>query len=362
MSEIKKVFSHRLRQARTMAKLSLRELSDAIGNLVSYNALSKYEKGEMMPSGEVLAALASVLRQPADYFFRAFRVELAGINFRKRVKLSVTEQSAIVEKAKDFFERYNEIEQLVNCTIPYKHPFAANEVVRNEDEAEQAALALRDKKKWNLGDDPLPNVHELLELKGIKVHEAKTTDNAFDGFSGTANGSPVVVIAAWLNDNLPRKRMTEVHELAHIVLDIPGDIPLRETERIVSRFAGAFLLPEDSFRKMFGENRQTISLGELVQIKSYFGVSIMAIMKRAEQLGMISRPVYERFCIIANQQGWRREGEPGDKQYSGNESHSRFRQLVFRAVGEGVISTSRGAAFLQIGLDEFRGEFQQLFA
>lgn len=360
MGEINAVFSHRLRQARTMAKLSLRELSDVIGNLVSYNALSKYEKGEMMPSGEVLAALAKALQKPADYFFRAFRVELVNVNFRKRAKLSATEQNAIVEKAKDFFERYNEIEQLLDCAIPYAAPFAVDRVVRNEEDAEKAAQDLR--KNWNLGDDPLPNIHELLELNGIKVHEARTTDEAFDGFSGSANNSPVIVIAAWLNGNLPRKRMTEVHELAHVVLNIPSDIPPREVERIVNRFAGALLLPEDSFRKMFGEHRQTISLGELIEIKVYFGASIMAIMKRAEQLGIISRPVYERFCIVANQQGWRSNGEPGDEKYKGNESHSRFRQLVFRAVAEGVISSSRGAAFLQIGLDEFRAAFQQIFA
>lgn len=361
MGEISQVFSHRLRQARAMAKLSLRELSDAIGNRVSYNALSKYEKGDMMPSGEVLAALAAALHQPADFFFRSFRVELADINFRKRVKLSATEQSAIVEEAKDFFERYCEVEQLLGCVILFERPFTEKEVVRSEADAENAARLLRND-KWNLGGDPLPNVHELLELKGIKVHESETMDEAFDGFSGMANGSPVVVIARWLNKNLPRKRMTEVHELAHVVLNIPEIVSAKEIERIVSRFAGALLLPEESFRKMFGEGRRTISLGELIQIKAFFGASIMAIMKRAEQLGLISRPVYERFSMVANQQRWRSEGEPGDDEYCGDESHSRFRQLVFRAVAEGVISSSKGAAYLKIGLDEFRGQFQQLFA
>jgi Zn-dependent peptidase ImmA (M78 family)/transcriptional regulator with XRE-family HTH domain len=361
MGEINQVFSHRLRQARAMAKLSLRELSNAIGNRVSYNALSKYEKGEMMPSGEVLAALAAALHQPADFFFRSFRVELADINFRKRLKLSATEPSAIVEKAKDFFERYCEVEQLLGCIIPFERPFTENEMVVSEADAETAARRLREE-KWNLGGDPLPNVHELLELKGIKVHEAETMDEAFDGFSGMANGSPVVVIAGWLDKNLPRKRMTEVHELAHVVLNIPDNVPAKEMERIVSRFAGALLLPEESFRKMFGEGRRTISLGELIQIKAFFGASIMAIMKRAEQLNLISRPVYERFSMVANQQRWRSEGEPGDDKYCGDESHSRFRQLVFRAVAEGVISSSKGAAYLKIGLDEFRGQFQQLFA
>ena len=153
-----------------------------------------------------------------------------------------------------------------------------------------------------------------------------------------------------------------VHELAHLILPLAPNLPLREKERAISRFAGAFLLPKRPFEEMFGKNRQTISLGELIQIKAYFGASIMAIMKRAEQLGLISSAVYRRFCMFVSQQQWRTHGEPGDAEYKGDESHSRFQQLVFRAVAEGVITSSRGAALLRIGLDQFRAQFQQLFA
>ncbi|MGC1480794.1 MAG: XRE family transcriptional regulator [Chthoniobacterales bacterium] len=357
MSEI---FPQRLHQARVMAKMSLRELSAAMGGLVSYAAISKYEKGEMMPGGEVMAALCAALEQPADFFFRSFRVELDGINFRKRVRLSAGEENSIRERARDFFERYGEIEQLLGAELQYEHLAASEFDVRDLKGAERAAKKLRE--EWNLGDGPLRNVHELLELHGIKVHEAQTDDEAFDGFSGLAAGKPVVVIARWLNANLPRKRMTEFHELAHIVLRFPPDMPKKEQEKLVNRFAGAFMLPEVPFGKMFGETRGSVSLGELIAMKAFFGASIMAIMKRAEQLGMISHPVYERFCIVASKQHWRSDGEPGNEKYRGNESHGRFRQLVFRAVAEGVISSSRGAAFLQTDLESFRNDFQQLFA
>ena len=42
-------FSARLKQARLMCGLSLRELADKIGGAVSYAALSKYEHGVMQP-------------------------------------------------------------------------------------------------------------------------------------------------------------------------------------------------------------------------------------------------------------------------------------------------------------------------
>lgn len=76
-------FGHRLHQARMMAKFSLRELSEAMDKSVSYNALSKYEKGSMMPSGEVLATLCEALHQPSDFFFRTSveRIELKVVHW-----------------------------------------------------------------------------------------------------------------------------------------------------------------------------------------------------------------------------------------------------------------------------------------
>lgn len=360
--DIQQIFQRRLRQARIMAKLSLRGLSAAMGDIVSYVALSKYEKGAAMPNSEVLSALCRTLRQPADFFFRPFRVEIKNIEFRKHAELSKSEERSVIENAKDFFERYNAIEELLGCAVPYKPLFAPGEVIKNEEEAEKAAEKLRSAKGWNLGSDPLPNVHELLELHGIKVYEAQTEDQRFDGFSGTTDNTPVVVIASWLNKNLPRKRWTEVHELAHIILPVSRSFPKPDREWLANRFTGAFLLPRETFITQFGGNRHTISQGELLELKAFFGVSMMAIMMRAKHLHLLPQAVCDRFFAIARQHGWCKNGEPENDRYQGNENYNRFRRLVFHAVAEEVISSSLGASFLKIGLDEFRGEFQQLFA
>jgi hypothetical protein len=52
--------------------------------------------------------------------------------------------------------------------------------------------------KWNLGVDPLPNVQQLLEDKGIKVFELATEDRQFDGLKAGTDAGPVVVLASWL--------------------------------------------------------------------------------------------------------------------------------------------------------------------
>ena len=353
----KTIFSSRLRQARTMQALSLRGLAEALQGRVSHNALAKYENGEMMPGTDVLGHLADALKQPPDYFFRAFTLNLKDVKFRKRASFGLKEEKAISEQSREFFERYHEIEELLGETRKFEGKLDI-EPLKNLGDAEVAAKTLRI--RWELGFDPLPNIVELLENKGIKVYEVKVQGDGFDGFSAETEIGPVIVLGQHLNNNLLRKRMTTVHELAHIILPLAEDLSEKEEESIAARFAGAFLLPKDAFIAEFGKIRKSISLAELVELKINFGASIWAIMMRAQQLGLITEAVFMRFCQSAN--GWRSDKrEPGDDKYRGNESHSRFKQLVQRAVAEDQISLSKGAALLHQTLGDLKVDMQRLF-
>ncbi len=61
------MFGDRLRLARKRAGLSLRELAERIGNVVSAQAISKYESGKMFPSSSVLVALGRALDVSLDF-------------------------------------------------------------------------------------------------------------------------------------------------------------------------------------------------------------------------------------------------------------------------------------------------------
>jgi Zn-dependent peptidase ImmA (M78 family) len=339
------VFARRLQQARAMRGFSLRALEAAIRGAVSHNALAKYERGEMMPGSETLIALGEALAQPVDFFFRPYRVEVNEVRFRKKSKLRIGRQKAIRELAADYVERYREAEELVGDVREFVRPLAGRKVATIA-EAEEAAAALR--KKWELGQDPLPNVFELMENKGIKVLELPDEDRDFDGLSADTEVGPVVVIAAHLNSNLPRKRMTEVHELGHVTVPMADGVTEAQEEKLIPAFAGAFLLPKETFTEAFGKNRHRFTVAELVEIKAHFGASIMAIMRRARSLELINEPTYKNFCITVSQWGWRNpgQGEPGDDHYKGCETDGRFRQLVRRAMAEETISLSKGAALL----------------
>lgn len=356
MNETRQVFARRLRQARAIRGMSLRQLSEALKNSVSHNALAKYEKSEMMPGSETIGMLADALAQPVDYFFRPFTLDLERIRFRKRACLSKKAETSVREQAIEYFERYHEIEELLGEVREFEGKLPGKAIAKAE-EAEEAANLLRD--RWQLGRDPLPNLVELLETQGIKVYETELEEKDCDGFSADTKIGPVIVVA--LKNNVLRKRMTLSHELAHVVLRLKESLSAKEEENVVKRFAGALLLPKGTFLAEFGKRRSAISLAELIEMKVNFGTSIMAIMMRAKQLGLISEPGFVRFCQQTGD--WRKKKrEPGDEQYRGNETHSRFKQLVQRAVAEDQISMSKGASLLRQSLGAFRRELREVFA
>ena len=65
---MEQVFSQRLRSARIMRGFSMDELCETMGASVSKQAISKYEKGKMLPNSTVLIQLANVLCVSIDYF------------------------------------------------------------------------------------------------------------------------------------------------------------------------------------------------------------------------------------------------------------------------------------------------------
>ena len=347
------LFGQRLQQARTMKGMSLRALAAATESKVSHNALARYERGEMAPGSSILLAVAEALDQPADFFFRPYKARLAEVRFRKKSVLAGGKAKAAIEQASDFYERYREAEELAGDVLTYKPPLDLKTPLQNPEEAEGAAAALR--KAWKLGLDPIPSVVGLLERVGIKVCEADLPAG-LDGFCAHADDDPLIVIARTIN--VPRKRMTCTHEMAHVVLPLPEDEKLEE--EIAKRFAGAFLLPAQTFKAAFGKFRNRIGLSELVDLKAEFGASIMAIMKRAEQLGMVSPQTFVNFCKFANQNGWRKDGEPDDTKCACEETPTRFKQLVWRSVAEGQISLSKGASLLKLDLDAFRHELKDV--
>lgn len=333
-----------------MNGLSLEALAEKLGNVVSRQSLHKYELGAMRPEPSMLLKLSNALNVPGDYFFRETQVELNNIAFRKLKKLSKSDQNIAVEKTRDFLERYVELENILGSGMPFVNPLKEMEVSLPE---EAAAQANRLREVFELGKDPFSNVIELLEGKGIRVLEIPLHDD-FSGMSTWVNGTiPVIVVNQNLDipEQLHRKRFTVLHELGHLLLKFPEGLEEKQEERLCDVFAGALLLPATSLREKIGSNRQHLLENELVLIKEEFGISVRAVLIRAKQAGIISEHTYVKHQIDLTKR-YGKKVEPG--VYKGIEKANRFYHLLYRALGEEVISISKAAALDGKKLAEFR--------
>jgi Zn-dependent peptidase ImmA (M78 family)/DNA-binding XRE family transcriptional regulator len=344
-------FGERLKSARKMAGLSMEKLAIKSGGVVSKQAINKYEKGKMGPSSKVLVALSQAVGVKPDYFFRTQKFEVLKFEFRKKARMLVREKESIQYRTLDFLERYFEIEEILEAKTSFENPLQDTEkVVKNVADIEKAVMAIR--KAWELGETaPISKLMEILEDKGCRIFEIDASED-FEGISAYVDSVPVIAIRR--QDDLVRKRLTILHELGHILLVFPDGMALKTKETLCYDFAGAFLLPEKVIKSRIGEHRINISDFEMKKIKGMYGISIRAIMKRLNRLNVIADHVYRSFCIWINQRYPR--SEPGE--YLGKEYPNRFKQLVYHAAAEEVITFSRAAELLNISLSEFRNEFQ----
>ncbi len=341
-------FGSRLSAARKMSGLSLQQLADKLGNVITKQSLNKYELGLMKPDSELLIQISNLLGVTIDYFFRENTVELNGVEFRKRTKLSNLQENAIKQKTVEFLERYFELENILDITTTFVNPLKPHSICSLED-IEVQSLALR--QTWELGLNPISNVIEMLEDNHIKVFEIEAPES-FDGLSAHVNGRPIIVINK--SFDLVRRRFTALHELAHILLTFDPSLDEKHIEKYCHAFAGAFLIPKGRFLEEFTHRRSHISLEELKYIKRYYGISIQATMARAKNLHIISDLAYKSFHINFSKLGYRKN-EPG--QYIGTEDSMRFKQLLYRAAAEELISLSKAAALNNQNLSQFRKSF-----
>jgi Zn-dependent peptidase ImmA (M78 family)/DNA-binding XRE family transcriptional regulator len=345
-----KNFAERLKSARIMKGFSLQDLADALENGVSKQALNKYEQGLMKPDSAGLLSLCNALDVRPDYFTRETSITLENVEFRKLKKLSSKESAKIKEKTIDILERYFELEDILGIDKEFYNPISDIKINTYAD-VELAVEKIRE--EWKLGEDPLNNVIELLEDNNIKVIEIEAEDEFVGLATWKQIKNPVVVV----NSNLKadRKRFTVLHELGHILMNV-NHHPEKEREFYCHSFAGAMLIPKRALIKELGNSRNKIYINELVYLKEQFGASIQAIMFRAKHLGIVSESFHKNFMIMFSMKGYKKN-EPGE--YSGSEKSNRFKQLIYRALAEEIISSSKAAALDNKKLSEFRDDLAE---
>jgi len=346
--EMKDTFAARLRSIRIMKGYSFRELSDAMGNIVSAQTLSNYESKASFPDSDVMSSLLTALGISYDDIFKPIRISVNDVEFCFRKKKSLTKKvdESIRQIAIDKAERVLELEDVLNIKSN-KLPDINSICVGDYTAAEQAASKFRE--IMQLGNDPIPNVYILLDRMGVKVFPM-ALDKRFDALSFSYDNEHFIIVNTQLDTN-ERIRFTLLHEVGHILMNIPDGINDKLVENLCHRFASNVLLPPSVLKDRIGQKRIGIAPQELAYMQSEYGISISAIMMSAKDQGIISEGNLTSFYKKAN--ALPKFKEFIDKsRFCQEESESCFESMVYRALTSEIISASKAAYLLGESVDE----------
>ncbi len=334
------MIGERLKAARGASGLSMRDLAERAA--VSAMAISNYERNVNVPGSDVLLRLAAALDVRVEYFLRPVSATLSEPAYRCRPRMPARQRQEVVGRVFDWLQRRLEVEQLFPAKTPgpgMPGPFRVSAL----EEVERAAETVRE--EWQLGVNPIDNLTQVLEDRGIKVGLVPA-DDGFEAMTFLANGDVVVMV---VREGVPgdRQRFSLAHELGHVVLDCDDGV---DSEAAALRFAGAFLVPKAAVLSELGLSRSSLDLFELHLLKHKYGVSMQTWVHRASDLGVISESVARHLRRLFTGRGWKRV-EPGDQVEP--EEPERMKRLIRRALAEDIISESRAGDLLGVPLADY---------
>lgn len=321
-----------LQQARIARGLSLEDLADAIGSVVSRQTLRNYEAGETHPNAATLKLLATVLKVSTADLLRGPDFHCEHIAYRKKARLSKKEAAKIEACV---IQEVNRRCWVQSRCLPGQRiePVRGRFKSPTADNLESETTKLR--KEWGLGISPIRNLVDELESHSIHVITLPTHED-FDGLSSVvldSQGQPYAYsIAVKRETSMERQRFNMAHELGHILYDSTD-------ESAAHAFAGAFMAPEEELKKILGDKRNRIKKEEWLALKQYFGMSMQALIRRAKDCGIIQEDSYRFWNTVLH-----RKKEDGDTPEC--EASTWILRTVMRGYAEGVFSKTKAEELL----------------
>lgn len=325
----------RLSQILAVRRLTQVQLAAMVG--VSPATVSKWRAGSQAPEREALERLAGVVNVPTEWFTRAPAEKISLPLFRSNASAHGAARAMLEARlawAQDIAVALMEFVDYPDLNLP-KRSFLNPEEITSED-IEQAACECRD--MWHLGRVAVQDLALAVEGAGIIVIREETGIAQIEGLSAWSEvlGRPLILLSAD-KDNGYRSRFDLAHELGRLVLHRHIQRTTdRERHNLMEKqahqFAGAFLLPAETFAS---DVRMPVTLDDMLLLKRRWGVSVAAIMMRLHALGLLDDE--GKLALFKRRSArWGGKSEPGDGDRK-PEQPRLLRRTIDLLVGENVM-------------------------
>jgi len=276
---------------------------------------------------------------------------MGGLQSLSKASTTSRDRAHVENEVLEWIERYLQVEAVLELdSTQWQSPLAAPRRLRSIDGVETLATGVRE--AWKLGGDPIPNMTELLEEKGLKVLVVDLPDRV-SGFTclverpNVKSKLPVIVVNRIFP--LERRRLTLAHELAHRLIE-PDCLSDKDEEKAATVFGSALMMPREHLLQEVGKHRNALGYRELIGLKRLYRVSGAALLMRLRQLGVINESTLV-YAFQSLARGWRTaEPEPleSNERRGQWERPRRFERLCYRALAEGLISIPKAAELLRV--------------
>jgi Zn-dependent peptidase ImmA (M78 family) len=297
----------RLRTARGLTQAELAEKLD-----LSASAFSRVLSGQFPIDSASAQRLAGILECTPDSLSRPAPDAL---HTRPWLRAYADAPKKIVEQyiadtllACEFFD------EIRLKKLPERLPTFSGDL-NDESEIDEFAMGVRE--AADIGpSQPVPNVTRAAERLGCLV---LPMDNELGsrhlGMSLVVDGTPVIRVSRPSGSGgIPgdRQRFTLAHELGHVTLHASCSPPetsehAKAFEKQAHRFAGAFLLPGESFLNDLDEAGGRVTLATLARLKARWGVAIKAMVVRLQQLHRIDMEQARSLYKQISARGWNKD-------------------------------------------------------
>jgi Zn-dependent peptidase ImmA (M78 family) len=304
--------------------------------------ISKIEHGELGVSQMLLDSISKATSYPVNFFFQEGTILPTNLSYRKRKKVPAKVITPI--EAKINIVRNNI--QLLTRSLTKQAPLIPTFKVTAENTPAMIAKQLR--QSLNLKKPVVENLSKALEAQGIIISCFEFGSERVDNRSIlTDDGFPIIFLnKSHLGDRL---RFSLAFELGHLVMHTYSPVaPEQEVNHEANLFAAELLMPAEEIKEDFNDG---VSLALLAQLKRKWKLSMISLLYRADDLGLIT-PNQKRYLIQQFNQAKIRRREPVELDVP-KEKPQLIRQMIIELCQKKEIGLPDLSQLLALELEDY---------